>query len=318
MRIAPATATTARTITHRPEATIVDLYQFIAGPFVDFEFMRRALVACAALAIGAGPIGVFLVLRRMSLMGDAIGHAVLPGVAAGYMISGLSLWAMSLGGVTAGLVVALLSGATSRATGLKEDASLAGFYLASLALGVLLVSLRGSAVDLLHILFGSILAVDDSGLLFVVGVATLSTLIMSLIYRPLVVECFDPVFARSVGAGGPLVHAVFLALVVINLVAAFQALGTLMAVGLMMLPALAARFWSDDVSHIVIVSTGLAIASSVIGLLLSFHLEIASGPAIVLVAAVVYLTSILGGSRSGLIARWLRRPHFHEPEEVKR
>lgn len=296
----------------------MDLYQLIAAPFEDFEFMRRALVACAALAVGAGPIGVFLVLRRMSLMGDAIGHAVLPGVAAGYMISGLSLWAMSVGGVAAGLVVALLSGATSRATGLKEDASLAGFYLASLALGVLLVSLRGSAIDLLHILFGSILAVDDSGLFFIVGIATVSTLIMSLIYRPLVVECFDPIFARSVGVGGPWVHGVFLGLVVLNLVAAFQALGTLMAVGLMMLPALAARFWSDDVSHIVIVSTCLAIASSFIGLLVSFHFEIASGPAIVLVAAVLYLASILAGSRSGLLARWLRRPHFHEPEEVKR
>lgn len=294
------------------------LYQAIAAPFIDYEFMRRALVACAALAISAGPIGVFLVLRRMSLMGDAIGHAVLPGVAVGYMISGLSLWAMSLGGLLAGLIVALLSGLTSRATGLKEDASLAGFYLASLALGVLLVSLRGSSVDLLHILFGSILAVDDGGLLFVVGVATFSTFVMALIYRPLVLECFDPTFARSVGAPGPLVHAIFLGLVVVNLVAAFQALGTLMGVGLMMLPALAARFWSEDVSHIVVVATVLAVASSLVGLLLSFHLEIASGPAIVLTAAALYIASIVLGSRSGLLARWLRRPHFHEPEEVKR
>src|SRR6185295_12037744 len=205
---------------------MMDVYQIIAGPFADYEFMRRALVTCVALAVGAGPIGVFLVLRRMSLMGDAIGHAVLPGVAVGYMISGLSLWAMSLGGIAAGLIVALLSGLTSRATGLKEDASLAGFYLASVALGVLLISLHGSAVDLLHILFGSILAVDDQGLLFAVGVATISTLTMAAIYRPLVLECFDPVFARSVGAGGAWVHAIFLALVVLNLVAAFQALGT--------------------------------------------------------------------------------------------
>ena len=296
----------------------MDPYQLLIAPFVDFEFMRRALVACAALALGAGPIGVFLVLRRMSLMGDAIGHAVLPGVAVGYMVSGLSLWAMSAGGIAAGLAVALLSGATSRATGLKEDASLAGFYLASLALGVMLVSLRGSAVDLLHILFGSILAVDDTGLIFVVAVATLSTLIIAVIYRPLVVECFDPIFARSVGAGGAWVHGVFLGLVVLNLVAAFQALGTLMAVGIMMLPALAARFWSEDVSHIIIVSTGIALTSSVVGLLVSFHFELASGPAIVLVAAVVYLSSIVAGSRSGLIARWRRRPHFHEPEQVKR
>lgn len=295
-----------------------DLYQFIFGPFADFAFMRRALVACLALSIGAGPIGVFLVLRRMSLMGDAISHAVLPGVAAGYMISGLSLWAMSAGGVAAGLIVALLSGLTSRATGLKEDASLAGFYLTSLALGVLIVSLRGSPVDLLHILFGSILAVDDEGLLFVVGVATLSTLALSLIFRPLIVECFDPIFARTVGAGGSWIYAIFLGLVVLNLVAAFQALGTLMAVGLMMLPALAARFWSEDLSHIVVTATGIAVASSMLGLLISFHVEIASGPAIVLTAAALYLASIILGSRSGLLARWLRRPHYHEPAEAKK
>jgi zinc/manganese transport system permease protein len=140
---------------------------------------------------------------------------------------------------------------------------------------------------------------------------------MALIYRPLVIECFDPLFARSVGAGGAWIHGVFLGLVVLNLVAAFQALGTLMAVGLMMLPALAARFWADDVSRIVVISTLLALASSFIGLVISFHVEIASGPAIVLVAAVFYLASIVTGSRSGLLVRWLRRPHYHEPEEVK-
>ncbi|MEQ1867081.1 MAG: metal ABC transporter permease, partial [Micropepsaceae bacterium] len=138
------------------------------------------------------------------------------------------------------------------------------------------------------------------------------------IFRPLVVECFDPVFARTVGANGGWAHAIFLGLVVLNLVAAFQALGTLMAVGLMMLPALAARFWSEDVSHIAIVATGLGLLSSFAGLLVSYHFEIASGPAIVLTAAALYLTSIVAGSRSGLLARWLRRPHFHEPHEAKR
>jgi zinc/manganese transport system permease protein len=107
-------------------------------------------------------------------------------------------------------------------------------------------------------------------------------------------------------------------LVVLNLVAAFQALGTLMAVGLMMLPALAARFWSEDVSHIAIVATGLAVLSSFVGLLISYHFEIASGPAIVLTAAALYFASIVAGSRSGLLVRWLRRPHFHEPHEAKR
>lgn len=296
---------------------MTELYDIVASPFMEFGFMRRALVACLALSLAAGPIGVFLVLRRMSLMGDAISHAVLPGVAAGYLVSGLSLWAMSLGGVAAGLIVALLAGLTSRATGMKEDASLAGFYLTSLALGVLIVSLTGSSVDLLHILFGSILAVDDEGLVFVVGVSSFTMVAFAVIYRSLVIECFDPVYARVVGAGGGWAHAIFLALVVINLVAAFQALGTLMAVGLMMLPALAARFWFDDMAGILMSATAFAILSSIVGLLLSFHLEIASGPSIVLCASVIYLLSIVVGARSGLLARWLRRPHFHEPEKVR-
>jgi zinc/manganese transport system permease protein len=293
-------------------------YDLLVSPFVDFEFMRRALVACLALSLGAGPIGVFLVLRRMSLMGDAIGHAVLPGVAVGYLLSGLSVWAMSLGGVVAGLVVAFLAGATARTTGIKEDASLAGFYLASLALGVLIVSAAGSSVDLLHILFGSILAVDDEGLLLVVGVGTLSMLLMAAIFRPLALECFDPIFARAVGAGGGWAYAIFMGLVVLNLVAAFQALGTLMAVGLMMLPALAARFWSENLGTIVVTATIFAMIASLTGLLVSFHVELASGPSIVMTAAAIYIGSIILGTRSGLLARLLRRPHFHDPKEARR
>ncbi len=293
-------------------------YDLLVSPFMDFEFMRRALVACFALSLGAGPIGVFLVLRRMSLMGDAIGHAVLPGVAIGYLLSGLSVWAMSLGGIVAGLVVALLAGATARSTGIKEDASLAGFYLASLALGVLIVSAAGSSVDLLHILFGSILAVDDEGLLLVVSVGTLSMLLMAAIFRPLALECFDPIFARAVGAGGGWAYAIFMGLVVLNLVAAFQALGTLMAVGLMMLPALAARFWSENLGTIIVTATIFAMFASLTGLLVSFHVELASGPSIVMTAAAIYIGSIILGTRSGLLARLLRRPHYHDPKEARR
>jgi len=296
---------------------LLDPYSALIEPLTAYAFMRRALVACLALSLGSGPIGVFLVLRRMSLMGDAMSHAVLPGAAIGFIFAGLSLGAMSLGGLIAGLAVALLAGVVSRTTVLREDASLAGFYLASLALGVLLVSTYGSAVDLLHVLFGSILAVDDEGLLFVASVASITLITLALIYRPLVAECFDPTFLRSVGARGSLIHLLFLVLVVLNLVAGFQALGTLMAVGLMMLPAAAARFWSDSVGGSIAFATGAAMASGVIGLLISYHFELPSGPAIVLTAAVVYLASIVFGSRAGLLARYRRRPHFHKPEEIK-
>jgi zinc/manganese transport system permease protein len=281
------------------------LYEVTLGPFAEFGFMRRALVGCLALALGGGPIGTILVIRRMSLMGDALSHAVLPGAALGFIIAGLSLPAMSLGGVAAGLAVALLSGLVTRLTPLREDASFAAFYLISLALGVLLVSTHGSNIDLLHLLFGSILAVDDAALILIGAIATLSLLALAVIYRPLVVECFDPGFLRAVGGRGGLVHTLFLALVVLNLVAGFQALGTLMAVGLLMLPAAAARFWVRELWALSAASSGLALASAFLGLLLSYHLDLPSGPAIVLVAGFTYLASVLIGPRESLGARYL-------------
>ena len=290
---------------------MIHLYSALIEPFAAYGFMRRALVACLALSLGSGPIGVFLVLRRMSLMGDAMSHAILPGAAIGFLAAGLSLWAMSAGGLVVGLAIALLAGLVSRATSIREDASLAGFYLISLALGVLLVSLKGSSIDLLHVLFGTILGVGDASLLLVAGIATVSLFTLALIYRPLVAECFDPVFLRALGAAGSRYHILFLALVVLNLVAGFQALGTLMAVGLMMLPAAAARFWAAEVWSLFLVAAGIAFASGYAGLLLSYHLNLPSGPAIILVAGIAHLGSILLGKRDGIVKRYFPAPHHH-------
>ena len=288
----------------------MNLYDVALAPFAEFGFMRRALVGCLALALGCGPIGTILVIRRMSLMGDALSHAVLPGAALGFLFAGLSLPAMGLGGVVAGLVVALLSGLVTRLTPLREDASFAGFYLMSLALGVLLVSIHGSNVDLLRLLFGSILAVDDTALILIGGIATASLLLLAIIYRPLVVECFDPGFLRAVDGRGGLVHTLFLTLVVFNLVAGFQALGTLMAVGLMMLPAAAARFWVRELWSLSAASGALALGSGFVGLLLSYHLDLPSGPAIVLVAGLGYIFSVALGPRDSLRALYVRRSHL--------
>lgn len=290
------------------------LVDLLAGPFLEFAFMRRALAACLALALGCGPVGVLLVLRRMSLMGDAMSHAVLPGAAIGFLAAGLSLWAMSVGGFFAGLAVALLAGLVSRVTALREDASFAAFYLISLAGGVLIVSLRGSSVDLMHVLFGTILAVDDAGLLLVAGISTVTLLTLTLLYRPLVVECFDPGFLRAVGGSGgrlgAVCHLVFLVLVVLNLVGGFQALGTLMAVGLMMLPAATARFWAERIATLALVAMAVAFASGIGGLLLSFHLNLPSGPAIVLVAGAAYLLSLAFGPVGSLRMRWFPGQHL--------
>jgi zinc/manganese transport system permease protein len=282
----------------------------IVNPFVEFSFMRRALVGCLALSLGAPPIGVFLMLRRMSLMGDAMSHAVLPGAAIGYLLFGLSLPAMSLGGFAAGLAVALAAGLVARSTMLREDASLAGFYLVSLALGVLIVSVKGSNIDLLHVLFGTVLALDDAALVLVAAIATVSLIVLAVIYRPLVLECFDPQFLRSASRWSSPTHLIFLMLVVLNLVAGFQALGTLMAVGIMLLPAVTARFWAEDVSGLILVAIGSAVAASLSGLLLSYHANLPTGPAIILLCGVFYLLSMLLGVRGGFIWNLVPRRHL--------
>jgi zinc/manganese transport system permease protein len=289
----------------------MDLYGLLVEPFIAYSFMRRALVACLALSLGCGPIGIFLVLRRMSLMGDAMSHAILPGAAVGFLVAGFSLWAMGAGGLVAGLAVAILAGAVSRATTLKEDASLAGFYLISLAIGVLIVSKKGSNVDLLHVLFGTILAVDNASLILVASITSVTLVVLALIYRPLIVECFDPGFLRAAGGGGSAYHIVFLILVVLNLVSGFQALGTLMAVGLMMLPAAAARLWASEVWSLSLVAIAIGLISGIAGLLVSYHFNLPSGPAIVLVAGLQYLLSVAFGARGGLMKQYFPQPHYH-------
>jgi zinc/manganese transport system permease protein len=284
-------------------------YAAFIAPFAEFEFMRRALVATLALALGAPPVGVFLMLRRMSLIGDAMAHAILPGAAIGFFIAGLSLAAMAGGGLVAGFLIALGAGLIARATPLKEDASLAAFFLIALALGVTIVSVRGSNVDLMHFLFGSVLAVDDPALFLIVGISSVSLVILALIWRPLVLECVDPGFLRSVSrAGGP-AHIVFLALVVMNLVGGFQALGTLLAVGVMILPAVIARFWARDITAMIGVAVASAALSGYAGLVISYQANLPSGPTIILAAGALYVLSVLFGPAGGLL--WLVWPRRH-------
>lgn len=286
------------------------MYDLLISPFIEFGFMRRALIGTFALALGAGPIGVFLMLRRMSLVGDAMAHAILPGAAIGFMVAGLNLFAMTTGGIVAGILVAVLTGLVARTTELKEDASLAAFYLLSLALGVTIVSLRGTNVDLLHVLFGTVLALDDPTLYLIGGITSVTLVVIAVIYRPLVIECVDPGFLRAVSrAGGP-VHIVFLALVVINLVAGFHALGTLLAVGLMMLPAAVARFWVRDITGMIVVAVATGMVSGFVGLLVSFHAGVPSGPAIILIAGVFYIVSVLFGRVSGVLRQLFPGRHL--------
>ena len=286
------------------------MYDYALLPFTDYGFMRRALTACAGLAVAGAPLGVFLVLRRMALVGDAISHAILPGAALAFLFFGLSLTAMTMGGLGAGLAIAIIAGTLTRFTQLKEDASFTGMYLLSLAAGVLIISVHGNTIDLMHVLFGNVLAIDNSSLLFISCIATLSLLMLAALYRSLIVECFDSAYMHSMDGKGAWVQLAFLVLVVLNLVCAFQALGTLMALGLMVLPAIAARFWARNIDGTILFSMVSSFAAAYIGLLLSYHFNLPSGPAIVLTAGVLYTVSVLFGRYGSVAAHLLAQKHF--------
>lgn len=186
---------------------------------------------------------------------------------------------------------------------------MAAFYLISLAIGVLLVSMRGSSVDLMHVLFGTVLALNNDAL-FLIALTTILTLgTLAVFWRALIAECLDPLFLRSVSRLGSPVHFIFLGLVVLNLVAGFQALGTLLSVGLMILPAASARFWTNRVETMCILAMVFGLGVSLSGLLLSYHLSLPSGPAIILSAGAVYFISVLAGTRGVLVTRRSRISH---------
>src|ERR1700731_4635893 len=265
-------------------------HTLIVAPFESLAFMRAALVACLALALANGAVGTLLVLRRMSLDGDVLGHAVMPGAAIGFLYAGPSPIWLSLGGLTSGVAVAALAGLITGERA-PRDAGLVAFYLVALSLGVVLVAWRGSNVDVMRVLFGTVLAVDQRALLQIAAVSSVIVLVIAAFYRPLAVGAFDPVFLRAVAARAPY-EAVFLTLVVLALVASFQAFGTLLAVGPMLLPAAAGRGWGLGVAASMALSTGFGLAASVAGLLLSYHGNLPSGPAIVLAAGLLFGISL--------------------------
>jgi zinc/manganese transport system permease protein len=263
------------------------------APFATYGFMRTALVAIMALALANGPSGVLLLARRMSLAGDVFSHAVMPGAALGFVMAGYSALALSAGGMLTGIAVAAFSQLIARDRSVTDDVALAVFYLLSLAIGVVLVSAHGSNADLMHVLFGTVLAVDIPTLVLISLLATVSTLVLAALYRPLALESFDPDFLQAVSGGAHTYRMIFLAVIVLDLVAGFQAFGTLLAVGPMLLPAAAARHWARRIGPSMMLAIVLGIVSGYFGLLMSFFANLPSGPAIVLAGGGLYTASAL-------------------------
>ena len=258
----------------------------------EYAFMVRALVATTVMSFAIAPVGAFLVLRRLSLAGEAMAHAIVPGIVIAFAVAGLSVSSMVVGGLIAGIAVAALTSLLARMTIIREDASLASLYLIALALGIFILSAAGSAVPLKSFLFGSILGIDNETLVLIGATTTITLVSFAFILRPLIANTIDPLFYESQTKYSGFAAHWFMFLVVLNLLGAFKALGTLMAVGLMILPATAARYWVSTITSYLLMTFVFALLSCWIGLIVSFYLpNVPSGPAIVLVAAVFFLIS---------------------------
>jgi zinc/manganese transport system permease protein len=270
------------------------LHALLISPFETLGFMRSALVACVGLALANGPLGTLLVLRRMSLAGDVLGHAVMPGAAIGYLYAGPSPRWLSLGGLISGFAVASLAGLITGGQA-RRDTGMVAFYLIALSLGVVLVAWRGSNVDAMHVLFGTVLAIDRPALLQISAASSVILVTIASLYRPFAVGAFDPGFLRSVGARSPY-GAIFVVLVVLALIASFQAFGTLLALGPILLPAAAARCWRVGVAATMALAMTFGLVAAIAGLLVSYHGNVPSGPAIVLAGGLLFGTSLLAAS----------------------
>jgi zinc/manganese transport system permease protein len=272
----------------------MSVHTLVVEPFATLAFMRGALAACLALALANGVVGTLLVIRRMSLNGDVLGHAIMPGAAVGFLYAGPAPTWLSLGGLVSGLAVAALAGLITGGRH-RRDVGLVAFYLVALSLGVVLVAWRGSNVDVMRVLFGTVLAIDRSALLQIAGIASVVVLVSAALYRALAVEALDPAFLRTIGVQAPY-GAIFQVLVVLTLVASFQAFGTLLAVGPLLLPAAAARCWGSGVAASMALAIAFGLFASVAGLLVSYYGNLPSGPAIVLASTLPLSVSLFAAA----------------------
>jgi len=268
-------------------------YALLVEPFVLHPFLMRALVACGALSLGCGAVGSFLTLRRMGLVADALSHGLFPGVAIAFLLTGFQMGFLSIGGALTATLLALLAERMTYSTALTKDSVFSVLVFFSTAIALFVLALFGNYTDVMHILMGNVLALSHSNLLWLGGTATLTLFALALLYRPLVLKSFDPHFFRMTHARHEWVDTAFLLLVTLNTVCAFQALGSLLALGLLLIPAITARLWTRHIWTMCLASTGLALLSSAAGILISYYGGYPTGPLIILVATTFYSIACL-------------------------
>ena len=263
--------------------------------------LRGAAAGGIALAFGGGPLGVLLVARRMSLSGDALSHGILPGAALAYLLCGPNPWALTVGALAAALLVTGASSLLARTRRLPEDAAFAVIYLPALALGVLMLAHRAAPEALEAMLFGAASGLDRSGLFLAAGAASVTLIALALFARGFIAESVDPGSLSVERRTGAMLHLLLMMLVALNLVAGFRAFGALMTVGLMMIPAAAARFWARGYGGQALAAIVLSAASSIVGLVIAARLDVEPGAVMTLCAAGLFAVSAAVGPHGGAL-----------------
>ena len=255
--------------------------EFIDG-LQQFHFLQNALITAIAIGIVAGAVGCFIILRGMSLMGDAISHAVLPGVALSFIL-GINFF---IGAIVFGLLASVLITYIKSNSIIKSDTAIGITFSSFLALGVILIGVAKSSTDLFHILFGNILAVQDRDMWITIGVGAAVLLVIVLLFRPLLLTSFDPVLAQSMGVRVKVYHYLLMVLLTLVSVTAMQSVGTMLIT-----PAATAYLYTNSLWSMMLLSSGLGALASILGLFIGYSLNIAVGSCIVLTSAVFFLIS---------------------------
>jgi len=266
-----------------------------------YEFMTRGLLAALMVGVICSVIGCYVVLRSMAFMGDALAHAILPGVAIAYLLKGDLL----IGALAAAIVVALGIGFVSRQGTIKEDTAIGVFFAAALALGVLLMSTaRTFATDLTHILFGNVLGVSPSDLALTAGLGVIVLLAIALLYKPFLVISFDTVLATTLRWPVGLLRATMLVLLALTIVVSLQTVGVGLVAAMLVTPAATAYLLTRRLPAMMLTAASIGALSSLAGLYLSYYLNVASGAAVVLVATAIFLAAFLFAPGRGMVWVW--------------
>ena len=283
---------------------------WLTEPF-HYEFMQRALLGCVLVGFTNGFLSAFIVLRRMALLTDALSHSLLPGLAVGAIFFGLAPLGLFSGAMIAALLVGVGGQLVARSSRLKDETAIGALYIMAVALGVALLKYSRVPVDLTHFLFGNILGVSNADLWIIYAVGFLSTVSLVSQQRGLLLALFEPSVAQSLGVPVARLNYLLVTLIILAMIASLQAVGVLLSVGLLVLPAATVYLLSDSYRALSWAGACLGAAGACLGLLLSYWTDIPSGPAIVLVLGACFLLALVFGPRYGVIARLRPARHLH-------